>query len=335
MAESIKNQVDALTGFASTEDLALQDWCEAGALELINLFPPKLKEKCMTETTVTNSPSYLSDLDGIGEILHVTRLSADSGGYRVPCREVPSMYGEMTGDSSNIMFYATATDPAYWITSSNDATILNINPTPTVNQTGIVYHVAHPQVNIASSEIGNFPDEAGYLVVLYAACRALHRKMNNKIGDLPSDVSEPVLQSVSTSLPSYTSPSSFVLPVPPVGADVSFAGVGSVETFTSPIFSAPTLGTIDSMSLPTAPVSPSMSEKSVTITGTAPTYTQAVLFLSDAPTVGTLSITAVIPVPPVLDSTPVSTSGLTNPTYTAPVMNPPDWSDTNTWISTE
>ena len=39
MAESIKNQVDALTGFASTEDLALQDWCEAGALELINLFP--------------------------------------------------------------------------------------------------------------------------------------------------------------------------------------------------------------------------------------------------------------------------------------------------------
>ena len=31
MAETFKNQVDALTGFASTEDDALSDWLTSGA----------------------------------------------------------------------------------------------------------------------------------------------------------------------------------------------------------------------------------------------------------------------------------------------------------------
>ena len=51
MAETFKNQVDALTGFAGTEDDALSDWLSAGAKELINIFNDELKEKC---TTVTN-----------------------------------------------------------------------------------------------------------------------------------------------------------------------------------------------------------------------------------------------------------------------------------------
>ena len=148
-----------------------------GAKEIINVLPPQLKEKCMTESTITNSPSYLADLDGIGEILHVTRLSADSGGYRIPCRKVLSMYGEMTGDSNNLMYYASVTDPSYWITSSNDATILNVNPTPTANQTAIVYHVAYPTVAYNDEVIANFPDEAEYLVTLYAACKSLQSTM--------------------------------------------------------------------------------------------------------------------------------------------------------------
>ena len=288
MAESIKNQVDALTGFAGTEDLALQDWCESGVLELINIFPSKLKEKCMTETTLNNS-SPTMDLDGVGKILYVSRLSANSGGYRVPCREVPSMHAGLTSDSSNLLYYGTVTDPVYWIQSTSDAAILNVYPSPEATQTARVYHISHPQVNIASSEIGNFPDEAGYLVVLYAACKAIHRLMNNKSSDLPSDVPSITLLTISTSLPSYTSVDSFV-------------------------------------SVP-HPIAPIMSAKTVTLNGTAPTYTSPVLAMSSAPSISNLSITAVLPVEPAVPSftTPgISSITLTNsgvpPQYISPTL---------------
>ena len=45
-----------------------------------------------------------------------------------------------------------------------------------------------------------------------------------------------------------------------------------------------------------------------------------------------------LPVPPTapsVDLTAVDTSGITDPTFRAPVMSIPDWSDTNNWISVE
>ena len=208
MAESIKNQIDALTGFASTEDNALQDWCEAGVKEIINVLPPKLKEKCATITVLDNSATTL-DMDGIGDVLHVTRENADSG-YYTPCRKIPSMYGDLSNDSSDIIHYATATDPVYWIDSnSEDFSTLFVKPTPTAAQNAKAYHISYPQVNLASSEIGNFPDEANYLVILYGACRAIHRKMNDKTSSLPT-ISLPVAPVVPTittvSYTDYTSP---------------------------------------------------------------------------------------------------------------------------------
>ena len=118
------------------------------------------------------------DLDGVGDILHVTRLSANSGGFRVPCREVLSSYGEITGDSGSI-YYASISDPVYWVSSSSDATILSVNPTPEATQTAIVYHVAYPDIGGGDSIVANFPDEAEYLVVLYASIKGLHRLQND------------------------------------------------------------------------------------------------------------------------------------------------------------
>ena len=40
MAETFKNQVDALTGFASTEDDALSDWLTSGARSVMGIVPP-------------------------------------------------------------------------------------------------------------------------------------------------------------------------------------------------------------------------------------------------------------------------------------------------------
>jgi len=182
------------TGSTSGENLSLHtnQWLTQGAKEIINVLPSKLKSKCMTETTLNNSSTTM-DLDGVGEVLYVTRLSADSGGYRISCRKVPAEHGELSGDSSNMMYYATATDPVYWLTSSSDATILNVNPTPTVNQTAIVFHVAYPTVAFDGTAIANFPDEAEYLVVLYAAIKATQYMM---LSEEDPEVYSPQLQTL-------------------------------------------------------------------------------------------------------------------------------------------
>jgi len=179
MAESIKNQVDALTGFASTEDTALQDWCDAGAKEIINILPPDLLAKCLTVSTLNNSTTTLTSFDTRGKISSVTR---SNGTRHIPCREVSSLYRGMVNDFNDIVHYATSTDPVF-LTYNNT---LEVYPVPTASQTSTVQHTSFPTVNMASSEIGNFPDEAQYLVVLYAACKALQRKMNNKTSDLPT-----------------------------------------------------------------------------------------------------------------------------------------------------
>ena len=334
MAESIKNQIDALTGFGSTEDLALQDWCEAGVKELINLMPDDMKAKCTTETTLNHSSETL-DLDGIGQILYVTRLSADSSGFRVPCRKVDDKYGDLVRDSSNLTYYATATDPAYWISSSNDLSILNVFPTPTENQTAIVYHIGYTQVNLASSEIGNFPDEAQYLVVLYASIKALQRLMNNK-------------NSALSTLAVTSAP-----PDSPLLSTVSFTASSLSISLTAPTaISLNTISYSDSTTVGTV--------AKVDISGNQPTYTQAYLddiadsdalvsassdgttklhrFREEFTSIGDLSITAVPPDTPSISSvefsnvtgesiattelsfSPTLNSGNSTPTYTSPAV---------------
>ena len=170
-----KTQIQDIIGDFD-DDVAINQFLTDGAKELINMMPPELKEKCTAETTLNNSATTM-DMDGVGEILYVNRLSADSGGSRIPCRKVPSMYGELSNDS-NSLYKASVTDPVYWILSSSDATILNVIPTPTANQTAIVYHVAYPSITGSDdSAIANFPDELEYLVVLYAAIKIVERQL--------------------------------------------------------------------------------------------------------------------------------------------------------------
>ena len=144
-----------------------------GAKEIVNILPPKLKVKCGTFTLRNATDGTTLDLDSIGDILHVTRENADSG-YFTPCRQIEARHGDLANDSSDLMNYATATDPVYWIESnSSDASTLFIKPTPTDAQPAKVYHVAYPTVAYSDSIIGNFPDEAEHLVALYAAQKSL------------------------------------------------------------------------------------------------------------------------------------------------------------------
>ena len=297
---TLSAQIQALAGTGTGSEMA--DWMTDGAREIINILPTELKEKCSQITALTDGNGV--DMDGFGDVLHVTRETGNTTTIYAPCRKIPSMYGGMAADSSSLMYYGTATDPVYWIESnSSDHSKLFIKPDPTASQDAKIYHIGYPLFTTGDTEtwdiaqkttITNFPDEAEYLVVLYAAIKVLQNKMNEKSGDLPSDISDIALNVVSTSLPSYTAPNDFVLPPSPSGANVSFSEVGSVETFVAPIFSAPSLSTISSITLPvipTPPVAPSftnisgstigdvtVSSTSVSNVGTPPTYT--------APTVG-------------------------------------------------
>ena len=348
MAETFKNQVDALTGFAGTEDDALSDWLTAGAREIFGILPPSAKEKCISLTTLDSSPNSLEDLDGYGEVLSVTRKHADSSGIYYTCRQIPTWAHGRATDSNDMMYYGTVTDPVYYIYSNS----LRVAPETTDAQPAQIHHYVMPTVAHGATVIVDFPDEAEYLVALYAACRAIQRLMNNKSSDLPSDISSLVLATVSTSLPSYVAPNIFVLPVAPAGADVSFSEVGSTETFIAPLFNIPTLGTLTSMSIPNAPVSPlspsftytdisvsniikpivDISDKA-SLTTSAPTYTKPAMTAPVWPSFSSMSLPTAPP-PPSFSSSSVDISSLTAPTLNEKALAL-DFKDANDWINVE
>ena len=174
------NADDASTTGTSGEVLSAHatQWLTDGAKEIINQLPDNLKAKCATATTLNNSTTVM-DMDAVGDILHVTRLSANSGGYQVPVRKIPAMYGGLATDSTDLNYFATVTDPVYWIDgNTSDAVTLYVKPTPEATQTAIVHHISYPTVAFNSTVIVNFPDEAEYLVVLYAATKACLYQMN-------------------------------------------------------------------------------------------------------------------------------------------------------------
>ena len=298
-------QITDLVG-GTIDQVACDQWAADACKEIINVLPAKLKAKCAAATTLNNSTTVM-DMDAVGEILHVTRLSANSGGYQVPVREIPAMYGGLATDSTDLNYYATATDPVYWIDgNTSDAATLYVKPTPEATQTAIVHHITYPTVDVSAvSIIANFPDEAEYLVVLYVAVKQLHQYMNSKRSDLPSDLVVPVLETVSESLPTWSAPSDFVAPV--------------------------------------KPAVPSLSAQSVTITGTAPIFTKPVRATQTAfssytsglseTDPGTFSLNAVAPAVPSLSTTSVSFSQAT-PTFVKPAVSL-DFTQVNTYIDTD
>ena len=105
MAESFKNQVDALTGFASTEDLALADWLTAGARYVLNAMPLSKLSRVASNTNFTNS----QDAEG-KRIISVLRKDANNSNRYMPCRELqPHQMG--TVHDASYMEFATTSDP--------------------------------------------------------------------------------------------------------------------------------------------------------------------------------------------------------------------------------
>ena len=167
-------QIQDLIGTFS-DQTAMDDFMTAGCKEIINALPDSMLYKCLGKATLNTSTPRLTNIDTYGKIFTVVREESDSAGATFrPCRYIPPHKRNVVEDDTADMEYATVTDPAY--SFYNNA--LEVYPTPTDNQLVEVQYVSFPTVDASAvSTIANFPDEAEYLVVLYASIKCVESLM--------------------------------------------------------------------------------------------------------------------------------------------------------------
>jgi len=164
-------QVVDLVGTFSDET-ALDSFITEGANEVINAMPRSMQERVAEETAVTTGTTTSEG----HKVLYMLRSDST---IDQPCRRIIASKRGRAADSSD-MEYATTSDPAYYVKDGK----FNILPTgagllvsmPTYSQTS-------PLDASGLSTITNFPNEAEYLVTLYAAIKALQQNMSGKLGD--------------------------------------------------------------------------------------------------------------------------------------------------------
>lgn len=137
----------------------LTQYLTDGAKEIINHLPKHLLPLCSSEQSFTSgTPNALNT----GKILNVFR---NDGDIKQPCRQIDSSYKGRVLDSDD-MDYASVTDPVYYI-ENNTIDVIPVSGTVTYSE------VQYPSVAYNASAISSFPDEAEYLVVIYASIKSL------------------------------------------------------------------------------------------------------------------------------------------------------------------
>ena len=180
-------QVVDLVGTFSDET-ALDSFITEGANEVINAMPRSMQERVAEETTVT---SGTTPSEG-HKVLYMLR---NDGTIDQPCRYIPSRKRGRAADSSD-MEYATATDPVYYI-QDGKFSILPSGGSGNKLASVPTYSQASALDASSLSAITNFPNEAEYLVTLYAAIKALQQNMSGKLGN--SDITT-ALTAINTEL---------------------------------------------------------------------------------------------------------------------------------------
>jgi len=174
-------QVEGLTslsidGSSAPTQTELTQFLTDGAKEILTVLPKNKKAMYTTSSALDNSTTYLT-LGG-SEVLGVMR---DDGTINQPCRRIASTLSGRAQDSAE-MIYGTSTDPVWWVVNN----ILSIFPEPG-SSGATVQTLAYPAVAYGDSSITKFPDEAEYLVPIYASIKAIQNALGAKAGN--SDVS--------------------------------------------------------------------------------------------------------------------------------------------------
>ena len=184
-------QVEGLTslsidGNSAPTQTELTQFLTDGAKEILSVLPKQKKAMYSTSNTLDSGDTTLTI--GGSEILGVVR---NDGTIDQPCRRIPLSLSGRAQDSEE-MIYGTVTDPVWWITIN----ALNMFPTPTDAQNGLIQTLAYPAVAYGESSITKFPDEAEYLVPIYASIKAIQNALGAKAGD--SDISTALSAITST-----------------------------------------------------------------------------------------------------------------------------------------
>ena len=170
MATFSAQVVDLIGAFS--DETALDSFITEGANEVINAMPRSMQERVAEETTVT---SGTTPSEG-HKVLYMLR---NDGTIDQPCRRIIASKRGRAADSSD-MEYATTSDPAYYVKDGK----FNILPSGAGLLVSIpTYSQASPLDASAINTITNFPNEAEYLVVLYAAIKAVERLSSNYNAD--------------------------------------------------------------------------------------------------------------------------------------------------------
>ena len=161
-------QVEGLTGLSIDGSSAptqteLTQFLTDGAKEILNSLP-KTRQRLFTTSNALNASSPTLTLGG-SEVFGVVR---NDDTINQPCREIAPQLEGRVRDSSDMSF-ATATDPVFFVRDN----VLNIIPTPTNAQSGIVQTLNYPAVAFGDSAVAKFPDDGEYLIPLYASIKSL------------------------------------------------------------------------------------------------------------------------------------------------------------------
>ena len=171
-------QVEGLTslsidGSSAPTQTELTQFLTDGAKEILSVIPKQKRAMYSTSNTLDSGDTTLTI--GGSEILGVVR---NDGTIDQPCRRIPLSLSGRAQDSEE-MIYGTVTDPVWWITIN----ALNMFPTPTDAQNGLIQTLAYPAVAYGDSSITKFPDEAEYLVPIYASIKAIQNALGAKAGN--------------------------------------------------------------------------------------------------------------------------------------------------------
>ena len=168
-------QVEGLTSLAIAGGTAptqteLTQFLTDGAKEIINILPPNLLDWCASEETFTSTvPNSESETMNTGKILRVYR---NDGDFDRVCRRIKADDKGYVTDPDD-MGYASVTDPVFY-TQNNKINVLPEGGSCKYDE------VQYPAVAFGDSAIAVFPDEAEYLVVLYASIKSLQNVLSDK-----------------------------------------------------------------------------------------------------------------------------------------------------------
>ena len=246
-------------------------------------------------------------------------IDVQRNGYS--CEEIPMSEAVWALDSTSLK-YATAKHPTWY----HKQGAVHFAPVTDGSNAGYVFYVDYSKID-DDSDLRN--------AVIFRAASSEFTKLATSTIPTWDDVVVPI----APNAPSFgndlsiasTSPA-----VPVITASTVDSSSWVSPGYTKPVFSAPSLASVGDLTLPSVPVSPSLSTSTVSFSQTAPTYTAPVLNLESAPTITDLDVSVLAPMAPairiityqdgvtadVVAPTEVNVSA-NAPSYTKPVISLP------------